>query len=316
MKKLLCKLQNNIYRQILFCAISLFIMSVVYCILMHIMSLRFDIVDNQYNWIYQIETCEIENAQMTISGWAFEPDSDLKRAEYEIILQDISTGSLYYPKMTYNKRADVASYFNCDNDFSQSGFQASYDIEGISSKNQVFRVLIRGNNRSVYCIDAFICNGIITRVNPLTYSRPELTGTELEFLNDGGALLACEPTYGVYIYQYGWDIYWIIEKDKIENETYLQYHLNSLQKSKFTKEQLNNGFYYDSRGFKFVYNEKPSLRTEQYKVAVKSLPAEYSVAWIRTGNYTTEQNWNWKKEFLPQYDILFLEGSNNETEGE
>ena len=65
------------------------------------------------------------------------------------------------------------------------------------------------------------------------------------------------------------------------------------------KDRIENNWLWSNLGFRFKWNELVDWNTGIYRVAKATLPTEYSITKIWTGNY--KDGWIWKSDFRPWY---------------
>ena len=137
--------------------------------------------------------------------------------------------------------------------------------------------------------------------NPKEYVPLEVAGTDLEEIVENGVLRVYRPDYGMYVYQYEGELYWIAEPEYgfVEGDTVVECQLDTTQIARLPQHRLENQWYWDNIGFQFRSNECIALNTGKYRVTKKALPKEYSITKIWTGNYIN--NWIWLSYFRPYY---------------
>ena len=89
--------------------------------------------------------------------------------------------------------------------------------------------------------------------------------------------------------------------DIFDGDTIIQYQLSTTQAESIPQQRLENGWNWDNIGFYFSKNELIEWNTGKYRVAKKSIPTEYSVTKIWTGNYN--DGWIWIQNFRPYYQF-------------
>lgn len=259
-----------------------------------------DIKGNDFSWVYQVDSVDLQGGKCVLKGFAFKLNTDAKREAFEIVLQDIETEEKLFLKMEYNNREDVNEYFACDYDYAESGFSALIDTEKVNGRN--YEVLLRVvDERDAYRTGTYLSDGELMYVNPLEYQTLEIKGTDLEEIINQGIVRVYRPDYGMYVYQYDNELYWIAEPEYgfVEGNTYVQYQLDTTQIERLPKTRLENEWYCDDIGFAFSKYEINDMDTGKYRVAKREIPKEYSVRKIWTGNYIT--GWIWIEEFFPYY---------------
>ncbi len=234
--------------------------------------------DNNFSWVFQLDEVEKAGTEVMLRGFAFELDADAQAKTYEIVLQDIETGEIFFPDMKYESRADVNEYFLCDYDYEQSGFVASIKDKKISLKEKNYEVLLRvKDEKETYRTGTYLKSGQIVYANPNEFTPLNVVGTELEKVVKDGVLRVYRPDYGIYVYQYKGELYWIAEPNYgfVDGDTFIEYHLNTTQVANLPKHRLENHWYWDNRGFDFSKCELTDWNTGRYRVAKMALPKEY-----------------------------------------
>ena len=111
-------------KQILFFGLSMALMIGIYLFTMRQFYERFEVMEDDFSWVYQVDNIEERDDKLQIKGWAFALNEDANQGNCEIILYDTKTGKGIYPKMECESRKDVNEYFLCEYDYTDSGFVA------------------------------------------------------------------------------------------------------------------------------------------------------------------------------------------------
>ena len=119
-----------------------------------------------------------------------------------------------------------------------------------------------------------------------------------------GVLRVYRPDYHCWVYQKGWSLYWIADKDfdfEEDGTTYIQYQLYTTQTERLPEKRLKNGHLWDNIGGNF---EKYELEGDfgGCRVMKRDIPTAYSVTSIVTGYYKNGE-WVWKNYFRPFYQF-------------
>lgn len=189
-----------------------------------------DIKGNDFSWVYQVDSVDMQEKKCVIKGFAFELNTDAKKEAFEIVLQDMESGKKYFLKMEYNKREDVNEYFLCEYDYVDSGFSASINKKIVNGRN--YEILLRvAGQKDAYRTGTYLADGELMYVSPLEYQTLEVIGTDLEEVVNKGTVRVYRPDYGMYVYQYDNALYWIAEPEYgfVEGDTYMQYQLDTTQ---------------------------------------------------------------------------------------
>ena len=294
--------KKKIIIQAIVCVVLLCLIWVGYYITKHYRIDRImEIKEDDFSWVFQVESAKLVENTFVLSGFAFELNKDAERDRYEVVLQDLETGENFFLKTEYVERKDVNEYFLCEYEYVQSGFQASIKNDKFELSEKNLEVLIKKKKeKTAYKTGIYISNGEIVYANPIEFLQLEVKGTDLEKIVEEGVLRVYQPDYGMYVYQYEGALYWIAEAEVAfaNGNTFVEYLLETTQVSKLPEVRLKNQWYSDNIGFEFSDNEM-FFDTGKYRVAKKELPVEYSIVKIWTGNHTGV--WNWRCDFRPYY---------------
>lgn len=207
--------------------------------------------------------------------------------------------------MEYTEREDVNEYFLCEHDYWKSGFEAAFKTGKLDLQDGNYEVLLRVNGgKKAYQTGNYLAKGQLVYTNPIEFKALDVAGTDLEKLVEQGVLRVYRPDYGMYVYQYEGELYWIAEPGYGFNEdgnTCVQYQLDTTQVEKLPEGRLNNQWYWDNIGFWFCSKELSGWNTGKYRVAKERIPTEYSITKIWTGNYI--DGWIWRQDFRPYYQF-------------
>ncbi len=127
----------------------------------------------------------------------------------------------------------------------------------------------------------------------IDFPPPEVIGTDLEFIINGGILKLYNSDYDVYVYQVDDRLYWLIGKDF---DASIIYHLYTEETEHLPEDRKQYGF--DNRGFK-AGSEKDltdSLNCGKYRVFTDIIPTEYTVSAITVG-MNKGPDVLWKEQF-------------------
>lgn len=257
---------------------------------------------DDFSWVYQVDSVEEREEEVVLSGFAFQLGKNSGDKRYEIVLQDIESGKNHFPKMEYSERKDVNDYFLCEYDYLHSGYQAVFQRKRLDLQNKDYEVLLREHGKLMaYQTGVYLSKGELMYTNPKEYVPLEVAGTDLEEIVENGVLRVYRPDYGMYVYQYEGELYWIAEPEYgfEEGDTYIQWHLNTSQIENLPKVRLENKWYFDNLGFMFSTMEMLENNTGKYRVTKKVLPKEYSIVSMNTGRH--KNGWIWQSYFRPYY---------------
>lgn len=297
-------LEKSRKKQVLFFSMSMAMVFCIYLICMKQINKLFEVCNDNFSWLYQVDSIKEEDGKLQINGFAFALGKDATQKNCEIILYDTETGKGVYPKMTYEPREDVNEYFLCEYDYTESGFGANISTKHLELENKVYEILLRPEGeREAFSTNVYYSDGEIMYVHPDEFVPLEVVGTDLEKVVENGVLRVYRPDYGMYVYQYEGELYWIAEPDYgfMDRDTFIEYQMNTTQVEKLPKERLVNNWFWNNIGFWFQSKELIEWNTGKYRVAKTLLPIEYSITRIWTGNYIDD--WVWKTDFRPWYEF-------------
>lgn len=301
-KKKFRALEESRKKQVIFFCVSMCLLIVFYVLSLNVLSLRFKIVEDDYSWVYQVDSIEEKDGELQIAGWAFILNQDAKTKNFKIVLHNTVTGKNIYPKMLYESREDVNGYFLCEYDYRESGFAAFFSLEKI--ENVVYEILLRPEGEDyAFSTGFYYETGEILYTNPNKFVSLDVIGTDLEPIVKKGIIRVYRPDCGMYVYQYDGELYWIAEPyyEFVNNDMYVQYQMNTTQINNLPTERIENGWFWSNMGFMFRDNEVIEKNMGKYRVAKCNIPTEYSVTHIYTGEF--KDKWLWREDFRPWYEL-------------
>lgn len=200
---------------------------------------------------------------------------------YSIVLKNDK--KLILPTETGITRDD-SEYFSCEYDYSTSGFSA--DISTVPSSS--YEICVDFKGIGIYSTGCYLIDGEVKyTTNPGIQANNEIT--------ENGHLLVAQNHCSVY--QYKGNLYWIADSGfdfEEDGSTCIQYQLWTTQPDRLPENRIQYEF--DNLGFTFEDYEIEGF--EDYRVAMRPLPTEYSITAIVTGYYKNG-DWVWKKYFRP-----------------
>ena len=298
------ELEKSRKKQKIFFCVSMTLVICIYLLSMKQINKIFDVIEDDFSWVYQIDSIEEKDGQLQIKGWAFALNENAKQENCEIILYDTKTGKGIYPKMAYESREDVNEYFLCEYDYTESGFMASISVQNLQLENNVYEILLKPKEtKKTFSTEVYYSNGQMTYVHPKEFVPLEVEGTDLEEIVKQGVLRVYRPDYGMYVYQYEGELYWIAEPEYgfVDGDTYVQFQMDTTQIANLPEYRLINNWFWSYLSFNFQSKELLDWNTGNYRVARYLLPTEYSLTHIWTGNHSDD--WIWKSDFRPWYEF-------------
>lgn len=298
------KMNKNKKLRILFFVTLMIILFVAYSLTNLQIKKLFNITSDDFSWVYQVDNLDLDNNQLIVSGFAFLLNEDSTFNNCEIILCNTRTGKGVYPKMNYISREDVNNYFMCKNDYTDSGFIATFDTNTLDLENEVYEILLRPTGMiRAYATGIYLENGKMVFADPEEFIPLDVAGTDLEKITTNGVLRVYRPDSGMYVYQYEGELYWIAESYNgfVDDDTYVEFQMSTTQIENLPKDRLANNWHWSNLGFSFTTKELTDINTGKYRVAKYALPTEYSITKIWTGKHTDE--WIWQSNFRPWYEF-------------
>ena len=219
------KLEHSRKKQVFFFCVCMGILTLIYTMTLRAMYHQFEMVTDDYSWMYQIDSIEEQNGKIRITGWAFAQKQDAIPNNFEVILHNIETGNNIYPRMLSVSREDVNDYFLCEYDYTESGFTAILPSKKL--EEGTYEVLLRpSKERRAYALGIYYKDGRMTFVHPDSFVSLDVEGTDLETVVEDGVLRVYRPDFDIYVYQYEGALYWIAGKNYgfIDNDSYVQFH--------------------------------------------------------------------------------------------
>ncbi len=292
---------NKIYQLITF-AFLMAMLVVGYIFMGRQINRMLEVKEQIFSWVYQVDEIKQEDGELVLTGWAFELEKDAVGNNYEIVLRDTETRKLYFSKMIYEGRTDVNEYFQCEYNYTQSGFKVAFSIKKLDLENRIYEVMLRPKEeRKAYSTSVYYANNQMMFVNPKEFEKLDVKGTDLEKIVENGFLRAYCAEYQTWVYQYEGELYWIIEGDRNfdAGEWFVQYQLETTQIERLPQHRLDAGYYWSNIGFNFSNREIVEWNTGKYRVAKCVIPKDHSVTKILTANYIDK--WIWRCDFYPRY---------------
>lgn len=289
----------------------------------HGVSQRYELKEHD-DLIRYIEDAEVIDNKLVISGWCFYTGVDTERNKVQVFLRNVEdeTDTIWLDVESV-VREDVDAYYDCDVDYSYSGFRASKKLKKIPLEGKNYEILIK----LTYTVDKVVQKGDEEEVTQKEYAKTVLTNrylcdgaftallpedepvrTKSALLNDifeKGQLMLYREDADMYIYQYGTKMYWIAGNGfcfEEDGTTYIEFRLDTTRADRLPKIRLERGMDWDNIGFVFEERELKDEATKLYRVTVCDIPIEYPITHFWTGEFTDE--WVWKVYRTPDISEL------------
>lgn len=286
-----CSIKSSLLKAVCFCILC--VSAIVYSNSTH----NSIVLENEF--AFQAESIQYDYNCLTISGYCFRYDVPVHESDYEIALKGKS--GIYRMNTTSNtERPDVNKYFNCEVDYTFSGFVASISQESISATEE-YEIMVDWKNAGLKSAGVYIKNNRLYYCNDVSSVNVELLKNDsLVNVVNHGILVADNLKYSCSIYQYDGYLYWFAGDKFIfeDNEkTYIQYQLWTTQIDNLPYDRIVKESYWDNIGF--IFEEAELLNaSDYYRVAVRKIPDNYSIKAIVTGYYKNNK-WIWQEYFRP-----------------
>lgn len=285
------------------------------------------IVESHCDVIRFIESAEVTDKEIVISGWCFYTDVDTEQNKVQVFLRNVEDeADEIWLDVESVIRKDVDEYYDCGVDYSHSGFRANKELKKISLEGKNYEILIKltyladkvmksgdsetvTQEKSVKTVSTYryLSDGKLTALLP--DDKPVHTESVLlnEIFEKGQPMLYQEEV-DMYVYQYETKIYWVAGKGfnfEDDGTTIVRFLLGTTRPNLIPtkRKRQENGHDWDNSSFYFEVNELKDEATEQYRVAVCDILVEYPVTNIWTGYYV-DPKWVWLAHLTP--DIFDL----------
>lgn len=277
---------------------ALFALICLYVCIRGGVTIRLEADATSREYCFQVDEMTFDNGMVYFSGFSFryknpngEPMLTLRSKEDKVKLNT-----------NYGlPRSDVNGYFLYDRDYTNCGFTAMGKIE-VDTEYEIF---IRWPWLSDVSTGVFISSSGIHYESEEKFIAPKVSDAPgLMGIVEEGTLRVYRPDFHCWVYQKGWNLYWIVDTDfnfEENGSTYIQYQMWTTQTNKLPEKRLENNWLWDNIGGDF---EKYELHGDfgAYRVMKREIPTDYSVTSIVTGYYKDEK-WIWQNYFRPIYSF-------------
>lgn len=264
------------------------------------------IVDNP-KLINSIDQITIKENRIIISGFAFMLDRNSTDSSISVFLRNDDSKKEIWLDMEQIARADINAYFDSEYDYGNSGFIASTYVGEINQED-IYEVIVnidynetssKERTRTTVSARKYLINNELYEYNPKVFIQPD-GNIESELLREvfaEGQLCLYNKDAGMYIYQYKGKLYWVVTNDyKFENANHIIYQLYTSQANKLPEGRIKHKF--DNLNFDFEQHEFLNENTSPYRVAIRDIPQNYPIIYIKTGVYDkVNKKTIWTKSF-------------------
>ena len=172
--------------------------------------------------IKHIDEMKEIDGKIVISGWCLYNGADSKKYKIQMFLRNINDEKdIVWLDVKETTRADVDSYFDCEVDYNQTGFEASKDLEKLDligknyevvlvlkySTNNVVDIrgkkkIIESKNIKTVSTKHYLTNGIVSMYKNEESKPIQTASEEINRVFKEGQLLTYKADCDIYIYQY------------------------------------------------------------------------------------------------------------------
>lgn len=259
-------------------------------------------------YAYQIETAELNNDLLKITGWCFNKDESRSDPNsvprVRIVLVDTESYSdfHYYKADCGIPREDVNNYYHNGLDYTYCGFETEINLSKLDINNKDYEILIQPDVSSEHTIrpDLFLHEGCIMNTVSSNPDAIELTGTDLTEIVNNGLVRAYLPEIGAFVYQYNWKVYYLLDEKYPINDGWTRLEFNVGTNCPELLSESMQEYEFENLGFNVSdYEITDTLYAGKYRVIVHELPVEYPITYVDTGYYNSSNGWLWRCRFCP-----------------
>lgn len=277
--------------------------------------------EDSNKYAYQIESVNVEDENVVIKGWFIELKK-VRNAEISIsegkelgvVLYDLQKDTDENKddivgiacNVEYRDRIDINDYFACEYDYSKCGFVAKIKKSELNIENGNYQIVFKPEKQGQIGIlsNSYISKGNLTYINPVESSVLGDYDSEINKILGEGICLDVIPEFDMYIYQKGWEIYWIAGENysfEDDGKTSFNFLTDTTQFNNLPKASLDKGLQWNVTTFNFEDNEIMSGKTGKFRICSQEIPRDYSVSSISTGYYS-DNKWVWRTFVRPLYN--------------
>lgn len=232
---------------------------------------------------------KIENGKYIFEGWGFDPKNYSENTKCELILQDTETGDALWPTMDKTpEKQEIEERYADGEDYTAGSFAGKIS-EGKIDKDKVYEILLRYTSETenetgevlpyivTVTTNDFLYQGEVTEYNPKTFVAPQIAGTALEKELEGARLFHYFEE-GMWVYVKDGKMYYVLDDEAFPLERYpngymaVNWWATNLDKIPEDYQQYQMG----NADFSFMDFYSQELSFEQYKVAVREIPSDYT----------------------------------------
>ena len=258
---------------------------------------------NGLDVVYHVDSISLENQVLSIEGWCFKIwETPYRKGPQIILIQTDDYSHIYYFRGGHGiARPEVNAYYHDGVDYTNCGFRITADLSQLDPEKDYEILLQADNSRSTRVEPGlYLHEGTIMRADPADFLEPEVENTDLEPIIAHSELKYYNREYGIYIYQDGWDLYYIADDyydfgagwNRIGHNVYTTCPLE------LPENRVQYG--YASLDWTFEYLEITAfINTGKYRAAWVRIPESYPVSVINTGAWVPNGDWIWNVRICP-----------------
>jgi hypothetical protein len=260
--------------------------------------------------INQIEDIGIINNRINIKGYAFLLDMDSEDTNISIFLRSVDEDKEIWTDVEQSSRADVASLFNNEYNYINSGFNAMIK-ESKLNEGECYEIIVKldylsidnDDNSKTVSTNRYVINGELYSYNPINFEHPNIESDLLREAFTKGQLCFYQKDEGLYVYQYNNKLYWITDDNFNFNKdglTSISCNIYTSQADKLPEYRMQ--YLFDTREFYFEEHEYIDENIAPYRVAIWDIPNDYPISSITAGEYDSiNSKWVWNTSFHINY---------------
>lgn len=311
-KKNIYEVKNNIKKQIIVCVILSSLVLLLFFIIYSMDEFKrkhnYEIIED-IKLIRQIESVNIKNKEIAVSGYAFMLGRDSKDTKISILFRETDDGNEIWAETKLKERKDVNAYYDYKYDY--SGFIANAKTSKFTT-GKCYEIIIKldynnnintsgKKNSKTVSTQRYIYDYKLYSYNPNDFdiSESEIKSDLIKKVFTNGQLCFYNKEVGLYVYQYKDNLYWIANEIFDFNKnglTTIPYNIYTSKVNMLPPTRIKYNF--DNLTFRFEEYEYTKENTEPFRVAIREIPKTYPVDYITTGVYDSEnKEWIWKKMF-------------------
>ena len=279
-------------------------------------------IKDSQDYCYSVEEVSMDDKKLEIKGFFFElekvrnieKNNVFKGDDIELVLinindalkyDDINAPFLYGEAMTTRKvqRPDVNKVYECEYDYTESGFESSIELDKIDLENNTYQVFYKknGDQPEGIGLQVFVNKeGVFFTEKNQTYEDYDRFGSYADFFKECICLVA-DIDFHIFVFQKDDLLYWVAENGfefDSNGKTSIQFQGDTTQFSKIMKKEDDPAWIYNS--FYFEDKEDVTLSNEYVRIAKVELPKDYSITRAWTGRNELGK-WIWLDYFRPLY---------------